>query len=218
MVQQFKSLRDHVYEYISEEILEDKLKPDERINETALANKLSISRSPVREALIQLSCEGILENIPRKGFVLSKLNEQEAVELYTVIGALDALAAKVSCDLLTEQDFAMMEYYIGNIDSAINIKNYSLYLQQQDAFHSVYLNKSENAVLSSTITSLKNRLFTRGTTNSTFEERKQIMMYSNDEHREILNLFKARDKEGLQHYIADVHWSLEHAHNEIFID
>ena len=54
MVKRYKSLKDHVYDYISEQILEGKLKPNERINETVLAQELSISRTPIRLSLIHI--------------------------------------------------------------------------------------------------------------------------------------------------------------------
>ena len=71
-MKKYKTLKDHVYDYIAEQILEGNLIPSQRINETAISQELSVSRTPVREALIQLSCEDILENVPRKGFVLDR--------------------------------------------------------------------------------------------------------------------------------------------------
>ena len=53
----FKTLKDHVYDYIAEQIMEGRLRPSEKINETAICEELSISRTPVREALIQLAGE-----------------------------------------------------------------------------------------------------------------------------------------------------------------
>lgn len=215
MTKHYKSLKDHVYDYISEQILEEKLKPDERINETLLAQELSVSRTPVREALIQLSCEGILQNTPRKGFVICELHEKEAAQLYTVIGGLDGLAAMISFDVMTEKEYLLMEYYIQSIDSAINTRNYAMYLNQQDEFHRVYLDKCDNDVLYDTITRLKSKLFTRGHTSLSFENEIAMLKSCNDEHRQILELFKTGDKNSLYQYISQVHWSTVHAHREI---
>lgn len=127
-MKKYKTLKDHVYDYIAEQILEGNLIPSQRINETAISQELSVSRTPVREALIQLSCEDILENVPRKGFVLKGVTEKEAAELYTVIGTLDGTAAQASCDTLTEKDLKRMEFYIQSMDLAINTNNYEMYL------------------------------------------------------------------------------------------
>ncbi len=65
----FLSLKDHVYNYISQAINEGRLKPNEK-NKTKkmIMEDLNISRTPVREAFLELSVEGYLENVPRKGF------------------------------------------------------------------------------------------------------------------------------------------------------
>ena len=81
----FKTLKDHVYDYIAEQIMEGRLRPSEKISEAAICEELSISRTPVREALIQLAGEEILENVPRKGFIIRHVDLKEARELYEVI-------------------------------------------------------------------------------------------------------------------------------------
>ncbi|WP_312095119.1 GntR family transcriptional regulator, partial [Aminipila sp.] len=93
----FQSLKDHVYDYIADQILKGNLLPNEKINENKICQELNISRTPVREALIQLSSEGVLENVPRKGFVLRTLNPREAAEIYEVVGLLDGYASVLAC-------------------------------------------------------------------------------------------------------------------------
>lgn len=214
-MKKYKTLKDHVYDYIAEQILEGNLLPSHRINETIISQELSISRTPVREALIQLSCEDILENLPRKGFVLKGMTEKEAAELYVVIGALDGIAAKLSCDILNERDISRMEFHIQSMDLAINTTNYEMYLEQQRAFHQVYLDRCDNEVLSATITRMKNKFFTRGLYNSGSDNEKELLRHINDEHREILEFFKQKDKEGVFNYLTSVHWSPSNAYHEI---
>lgn len=214
-MKKYKTLKDHVYDYIAEQILDGNLIPSQRINETAISQELSVSRTPVREALIQLSCEGILDNLPRKGFVLKGVTEKEARDLYTVIGILDGMAAQMTCDILTEKDLSRMDFYIQSMDLAINADNYAMYLEQQDAFHQVYLDKCDNEVLSETISRLKSKFFTRGYAEGAEEHNKKFLSGINDEHREILRLFKNKNGDGLLQYLIKVHWSPSHAHNEL---
>lgn len=214
-MKKYKTLKDHVYDYIAEQILDGNLIPSQRINETAISQELSISRTPVREALIQLSCEGILDNVPRKGFLLKEVTEKEARDLYAVIGTLDGMAAQTACDILTDKDLARMDFYIQSMDLAINSDSYAMYLEQQDLFHQVYLDKCNNEVLSETISRLKSKFFTRGYSEGSQEHNKEFLSGINDEHREILRLFKERDKDGLFTYLLNVHWSPSHAHNEL---
>lgn len=69
-MERFKTLKDHVYDFIAEEIREGKLLPGQRISENDICNELEISRTPVREALIQLAAEGIIENTREKASLL----------------------------------------------------------------------------------------------------------------------------------------------------
>ncbi len=73
----FLSLKDHVYNYISQAINEGRLKPNEKINEKMIMEDLNISRTPVREAFLELSVEGYLENVPRKGFHVKRVDEKK---------------------------------------------------------------------------------------------------------------------------------------------
>ena len=127
----FKTLKDHVYDYIADQILVGNLRPEEKINENVICEELSISRTPVREALIQLASEGILDNVPRKGFVVKSLSEEEATDLYVIIGDLDGLAARLACPNLEEKDFKDMQFYIDSMTLTIESKNYEMYLTQQ---------------------------------------------------------------------------------------
>ena len=214
-MKKYKTLKDHVYDYIAEQILEGNLVPSQKVNETAISQELSVSRTPVREALIQLSCEGILDNVPRRGFVLKGVTEKEAAELYTVIGTLDGTAAQTSCDTMTEKELMRMNFYIQSMDLAISTDNYEMYLEQQELFHQVYIDHCSNEILSDTISRLKSKFFTRGYSKERENKDEKLLSQINDEHREILRLFKEKDKEGLFSYIAKVHWSPSNAHHEL---
>ncbi|MEE0741635.1 MAG: GntR family transcriptional regulator [Emergencia sp.] len=214
-MKRYKTLKDHVYDYIAEQILEGTLLPSERINETAISQELSVSRTPVREALIQLSCEGILDNVPRKGFVLSEVTEKEASQLYAVIGTLDGMAAKSSCNALTEKDLQQMDFYIQSMELAIKTSNYELYLEHQDAFHQVYMDKCDNDVLTDTITRLKSKFFTRGYSKNNPNQDEDLLYSINEEHRHILELFRGKDGDALSDYLSKTHWAPTHAHNEL---
>jgi len=148
------------------------------------------------KALIQLSCEGILDNIPRKGFLLKSTSEKEARELYQVIGALDALSAVQSCPILTEKEYSAMEYHIQSMNFAITSDNYTLYLQHQDAFHNIYLDACSSEVLSDTLHRLKSRFFSRGHTKLSDPQNAPDLRMMNDEHREILRLFAKIKQDG----------------------
>lgn len=210
----FKSLKDHVYDYIADQILDGTLQPGDKINETSICNALSISRTPVREALIQLASEGILDNLPRKGFVVKSMSEQEAKELYTIIGTLDGLCAKLACPLLTERDLRAMQFYIDSMRLAIDSLNYEMYLSQQKVFHQVYIDKCGNDTLIAYIGKVKNKLLHQSYLKSTDAETQTVLLETNDEHQQLLDLLKSGDGEGAARFLAEVHWAPENAHFE----
>ena len=144
----FLSLKDHVYQYIAEQISKGELVPGNKINENEICQQLSISRTPVREALIQLSTEGVLENVPRKGFIIKEMKEGEARQLYQVIGLLDGLAAQLACPKLTEKHLKDMAFYIDSMELAIDSENYEMYYKQQEIFHEIYFRNVEMKCLS----------------------------------------------------------------------
>lgn len=205
-MERFKTLKDHVYDFIAEEIREGKLLPGQRISENDICNELEISRTPVREALIQLAAEGIIENTSRKGFTIKTITVKEITELYTVIGALDATAAKLACNNLTKQDYADMSFYIESIDLAIKSENFEMYHKQQIAFHQIYIQKCGNKTLIDFIETAKNKLISKIYTDTTEGNAVEVLLAINEEHREILKFLKAKDEEGVFKYIAERHW------------
>ena len=205
-MERFKTLKDHVYDFIAEEIREGKLLPGQRISENDICNELEISRTPVREALIQLAAEGIIENTSRKGFTIKTITVKEITELYTVIGALDATAAKLACNNLTKQDYADMSFYIESIDLAIKSENFEMYHKQQIAFHQIYIQKCGNKTLIDFIETAKNKLISKIYTDTAEGNAVEVLLAINEEHREILKFLKAKDEEGVFKYIAERHW------------
>ena len=85
-----------------------------------------------------------------------------------------------------------MEFYIQSMDLAINTNNYEMYLEQQELFHQVYIDQCENEILSDTISRLRSKFFTRGYSKDRANKNEKLLSQINDEHREILRLFKEK--------------------------
>lgn len=211
----FKSLKDHVYDYIADQILQGNLLPNEKISENKICLELNISRTPVREALIQLSSEGILENVPRKGFVLKTLDPKEAEQIYEVIGVLDGFSAKLACINLTPKVIKDMEFYIESMDLAISTYNYEMYYKQQEIFHKLYLDLCGNPTLIYSIVQLKNKFLAKSYNFSNSKEEQKILYNTNEEHKYMIELFKEKKADELETYIRDIHWHPEKADTEL---
>lgn len=214
----YRSLKDHVYEYISNQIRSQTLKPGEKINENVICDDLKISRTPVREALIQLSNEGYIEQIPRRGFVVRAVSLGRAHNIYAIIGALEALAATECLKRNTMFDVGQLEALARRMDEAIDAKDYAGYYQLQHTFHQTFIDASDNDDLIRLLDNLK-RTFIKQSYNGQEQEAEyqEALKKTNEEHLHITALFKAGNAPALREYLQDVHWNIKYAAMEILI-
>lgn len=206
----FLSLKDHVYNYISGIIASGKLKSDEKINEKNIMDELQISRTPVREALIQLASEGYIENVPRKGFIVKNIDESKVAEIYALLGVLDGFTASLSCTKLDDKDYRKMDMLIFGMTKAIEEEDYSDYYKLQTDFHDTYTCKCGNEELISTIHRLK-KFFIRQSYHKDRSEIQKLLFSAVEEHKVILQLFRDQKTAELDEYLKNVHWSVEYA-------
>lgn len=216
-MEKFKTLKDHVYDYIAEHIRDGSIQPGQRINENIICENLSISRTPVREALIQLAAEGILDSQSRKGFTIKSMSEENIRQIYQVLGILDGYAATLSCEQLTERDFTDLEFYIGTMDLAVQTGNFEMYYKQQETFHNAYIEKCGNDVLIETISKTRNKLLKKGYAAHADDTLKDVFYSTNEEHRKILSLLREKNKAALFTYISETHWKPVYASYDVII-
>lgn len=109
------SLKESAYKIIKEKLLNLEFEPGSRIREDILAQEISMSRTPVREAINQLSAEGLVNNIPRKGIFVIQLTPQEISGFLDIREALETLAvvnciSKISNDQIELLDNILLEF------------------------------------------------------------------------------------------------------------
>ena len=214
----YRSLTDIVYDYISEQIRTKALKAGEKINENTICDALKISRTPVREALIQLSKEGYIEQIPRRGFLVREVTLERANNIYKIIGVLEALAATDCLEHPDTLDLEVMRQLAHQMDDAIDQKDYDLYYNLQNRFHSTFIQASGNEDLIRILESLKKTFIKQAYSSSESEELYQEALHlTNEEHWKILKLFEAGEAEALRRFVRDVHWHVKYADMEILI-
>ena len=100
---EYLPLRDVVFQTLRQAILRGELKPGERLMEIHLAQKLGVSRTPVREAIRKLELEGLVLMIPRKGAVVAEITVTDLEDVLEVRMALEELAVKLACRKITEE-------------------------------------------------------------------------------------------------------------------
>lgn len=207
----YQSLKDYVYNYISEKINSGNLAPKEKINEHLISEELEISRTPVREALIQLSTEGYLENLPRRGFRVKLIDENKAIELYKIIGVLDALAGSSAMEFITDKEIEEMNNIVLSMDKAIQNKTPDIYYKLQTKFHNVYIDFSKNEELIKLLNQLRRSFIRQNYLNDGSTDLFNILQKTNEQHKVMVELFCKKDKLELERYIKEVHWNTENA-------
>lgn len=212
----YLSLKDHVYNYISNEIKEGRLLPNEKIHEKQIMAALQISSTPVREAFIELVVVGVLENIPRKGFFVKRVDSNRVKELYLVIGTLDALCASLAMHHLSDEDYGEMEKIILSMDTTIENKDFTAYYDLQHAFHHIYTEKCGNAELIKSLSSLKKLFIRQSYENIDDENLIKSLLETNNEHKIMISYMKTLDKDALEKYIREVHWRPSNSLFDIF--
>ena len=100
---EYLPLRDVVFNTLRQAILRGELKPGERLMEIQLANKLGVSRTPIREAIRKLELEGLVLMIPRKGAEVAEITEKNMRDVLEVRKALEELAVQLACDKITKK-------------------------------------------------------------------------------------------------------------------
>lgn len=212
----FKSLKDHVYQYISEKINDGSLMPETKISEKMVIDDLRISRTPVREAMIQLAAEGYLENIPRKGFVVKKVDRKKAKEVYGLLGVLEGYAAVLAVDRMDTADLEAMRKLYQDMADAIESDDIKSYYILQNQFHDTFVKKSGNQELSRVIRQLK-KIFIRQAyvTGNGKDDLMQELKATNDEHRHIITLFEKKTGAELDRLLREHHWNPRHADYDV---
>ena len=82
------SLREQVYDHLRQQIHQGEIRPGVLINLDRLSRELGISKTPLKEAIIRLECEGFVEILPRRGIRVKKITSREIKDLYQMLGSL----------------------------------------------------------------------------------------------------------------------------------
>ena len=200
------SLREKALRAIREKIQYGVLKPEEVFTEALICEELDMSRTPVREALIQLVADGVLKKVLHKGYAVIEFDTKSKINFYTIYANLDAFAAISSLENITQEDIMKMNEIIDKIDIALKYKNYEEYYHLQDLFHKVYIDKCDNPLLIKMLGDFSHGHINRSYMGDNKEKLFAVLTEANCEHREIVGLFERKDREKIEDYLRYTHW------------
>lgn len=200
------SLRQQVYDYLRSQMNSGELGPGSAINLGEMSARFGISRTPLREALLQLETEGFVTIYPRKGIVVNPLTESDIRHTYEVIGALEASVVFNEREKITSAETERMRRLNDLMREALGRDDFTTFYDHNIAFHNVYLDLTDNSGLVRTVMTLKQRLYD-------FPRRKGFVKEwetaSTGEHERFIELLESGDAKEASDYMRDVHWSFD---------
>ena len=138
------SLTDRAYRSLEEMIVTLKLEPGSVLSETALAEKLGIGRTPIREALQRLAREGLITILPRKGILVTEINPAKQLQLLEVRRALERLLARGAALRSSDEERAAFLEIAKGMETAARDNDDLMFLRHDDAFNKLMSKAARN--------------------------------------------------------------------------
>ena len=149
---------DQIREAIEEEIVMGRLPPGSRIDDTVLAARFGVSRTPVREALIHLASSGLVEIRRRRGALVSEIEPKRLYEMFEVMAELEAMCARRAARRSSEPQQRALLSALERTRKAGETRDIDAYFHENEGFHQAIYAASQNAFLIEQTLSLQRRL------------------------------------------------------------
>lgn len=156
---EYLPLRDVVFNTLRQAILRGELKPGERLMEIQLANKLGVSRTPVREAIRKLELEGLVLMIPRKGAEVAEITEKSLKDVLEVRKALEELAVQLACDRITKEKLAELAQAGEDFKKVLKSKDITEIAEADVRFHDIIYMATDNQKLISLLNNFREQMY-----------------------------------------------------------
>ena len=151
-----RSLRIRVFNDIENAILDGEYRDGDSLNELKLSKELGVSRTPVREALMQLELEGLVRNVPNKGAVVIGVTEQDIHDIYEIRIRIEGLAARLCAENITDDELHALEQIV-DLQEFYLLKNDTEQIWKLDGdFHKIIYDASRSRPLRFTLSNFHN--------------------------------------------------------------
>lgn len=158
-IDNYLPLRDVVFNTLREAILKGELEPGERLMEIALAQKLGVSRTPIREAIRKLELEGLVVMTPRKGAEVAEITLDDLTDVLEVRKNLEELAVELSCKKATDSDIEEMVKCNEEFNKALLSGDLTVMAEADVAFHDVIYRTTGNKRLIQILNNLREQMY-----------------------------------------------------------
>ena len=189
---EYLPLRDVVFNTLRQAILRGELKPGERLMEIQLANKLGVSRTPIREALRKLELEGLVNMVPRKGAEVADITEKSLRDVLEVRKALEELSVQLACEKITEDEIEELKRAAERFKDTLDDQDVTKIAEADVAFHDIIYTATDNQKLILLLNNLREQMYRYRVEYLKKEEAYPQLIA---EHEELIDNISKRNKE-----------------------
>ena len=186
---EYLPLRDVVFNTLRQAILKGELEPGERLMEIQLAERLGVSRTPIREAIRKLELEGLVLMIPRKGAEVAKISARSLRDVLEVRRALEELAIELACQRMSEEEVGNLQKAQEDFKKAIAEGDAMKIAETDEHFHDVIYEGTQNAKLIQMLNNLREQMYRYRLEYIKDEDKRKILVL---EHGKILKTVRER--------------------------
>ncbi|MGE5334007.1 MAG: GntR family transcriptional regulator [Nitrososphaerota archaeon] len=148
-------LADHAYETLRQAILDGVLTPGSPLREAEVADRLGVSRTPLREALRRLEVQGLVAKNPSGGVIVGDVSRRQIEEAFELRQVLEGYAARLAAQVITEEDARALADITDEAERAVSRGDWELLTALNDRFHERIQDIAGNQVLKRTMRSLR---------------------------------------------------------------
>jgi len=204
-------LRQQIFDFLYTLIEKGTLAPGSIINVKQLTQELNVSRTPLREALAQLEIQGLVTIRPQRGVIINALTYEELIDIFEILGALESQALASVFDHISNDIIRAMERCNREMAHAIRKEQNKQFHEKNIHLHNLFLNLSKNAVLKTTVSNLKLRLFGFAVKRYRKRFKEAIVL----EHDMFIDMLRTGQKDNAITFLKEVHWQFNYPENFI---
>ncbi|MCD9022461.1 GntR family transcriptional regulator [Cohnella silvisoli] len=184
-----QSMSVDLAEFIKQQILDGQLNPGDRIVETKVAKELGISQTPVREAIRQLSGEGIITIVPNRGPMVRTFDMKDIFEVYSLRSMLEGLAIRLAVQHATDEDIEELVQFLADMKRKCADDTVDSLLQESSYIHQSIIRLSQHSRLSASYNSITFHISLAGRILGRVSTKQKEV----DQHAELIDALVRRD-------------------------
>ena len=185
---EYLPLRDVVFNTLRQAILRGELQPGERLMEIQLAQRLGVSRTPVREAIRKLELEGLVLMIPRRGAEVAEITRQDLEDVLEVRAALEELAVKDACEHITDEQLQDLKKAANEFKRSLEGTDLVACAEADIHFHEIIYAATNNKRLVQMLNNLREQMYRYRLEYIKDEDKRHILLVEHDQILKALSL------------------------------